>query len=80
MIRESLKIHGKQFEIKQKVLFPRKSKEIRYQVETFFFLPSSLQVNPDYTHRQTFNVASKIIFASALLRLNCLPHQMKTGS
>ncbi|EJD6671210.1 MULTISPECIES: hypothetical protein [Providencia] len=48
MIRESLKIHGKkQFEIKQKVLFPRKSKEIRYQVETFFFLPSSLQVNPD---------------------------------
>ncbi|MDR2225762.1 MAG: hypothetical protein LBE52_07190 [Providencia sp.] len=48
MIKESLKIHGKkQFEIKQKVLFPRKSKEIRYQVETFFFLPSSLQVNPD---------------------------------
>ncbi|MEQ4707639.1 hypothetical protein [Providencia huaxiensis] len=48
MIKESLKIHGKkQFEIKQKVLFPRKSKEIRYQVDTFFFLPSSLQINPD---------------------------------
>lgn len=39
MIKESLKIHGKkQFEIKQQVFFPRKSKEIRYQVETFFFL------------------------------------------
>ncbi|WP_272535964.1 hypothetical protein [Providencia sp. PROV212] len=48
MIKESLKIHGKkQFEIKQQVFFPRKSKEIRYQVETFFFLPASMQVNPD---------------------------------
>ncbi|HHR5807286.1 TPA: hypothetical protein ACS7Y8_001071 [Providencia alcalifaciens] len=48
MIKESLKIHGKkQFEIKQQFFFPRKSKEIRYQVETFFFLPASMQVNPD---------------------------------
>ncbi|HBO22084.1 hypothetical protein [Providencia sp.] len=60
MIKESLRVHGKrQFEIKQKVLFPRKSKEIRYQVETFFFLPSSLQINPDLYTASSFQRSLK---------------------
>ena len=50
MIKESLKVHGKrQFEVKQKVSFARDAKEVRYQVETYFFLPTALQIN-NYTY------------------------------
>lgn len=46
MIKESLKIHSKrQFEVKQKVSFTKNVKEVRYQVETYFFLPTALQIN-----------------------------------
>lgn len=47
MIKESLKIHGKrQIEIKQKVSFAKQEgNEVRYLVETYFFLPTALQVN-----------------------------------
>ena len=49
MIKESVKAHGKhQLEIKQKVLFDRHAKEIRYRIDTWFFLPSALQINPDF--------------------------------
>lgn len=64
MIKESLKIHGKkQFEIKQKVLLPRKSKEIRYQVESFSFFHHHCKSTLTYTRHQVFNVASKTISA-----------------
>jgi hypothetical protein len=46
MIKDSLKIHGtKQFEVKQKVSVSKDAKEVKYEVDTFFFLPSSLQVS-----------------------------------
>lgn len=76
MIKESLKVHGKrQFEIKQKVLFPRKAKEIRYQVETFFFLPSSLQINPDLYTASSFQRSLKnyIRLRPPTIKLSSLP-------
>ncbi|MFB9997664.1 hypothetical protein [Providencia rustigianii] len=76
MIKESLKIHGrKQFEIKQKGFFPRKSKEIRYQVETFFFLPSSLQVNPDLYTASNFQRSLKnyIRLRAPTVKLSSIP-------
>ena len=47
MIKESVKVHGRyQLEIKQKVSFDRRAHEVRYRIETWFFLPAALQVNP----------------------------------
>lgn len=47
MIKESLKVHGKrQIEVKQRVSFTKQDdKAVRYLVETYFFLPTALQVN-----------------------------------
>lgn len=55
MIEESLKIHGKhQFEVKQKVLFDRNERVIRYQIDTYFFLPVALQINRDNYSTKSF--------------------------
>lgn len=61
MIKESLKIHGhRQFEIKQKVSFDHaKAKEIKYNVETYFFLPAALQINPQSYSTQEFQKSLK---------------------
>lgn len=46
MIKESLKIHSScQFEVKQHVYFDKNMKSMEYEVETFFFLPTALQIN-----------------------------------
>ena len=55
MIKESVKAHGRfQLEIKQKVSFDRRAHDIRYRIETWFFLPAALQVNPDIYSPKTF--------------------------
>ena len=60
MIKESVKAHGKhQLEIKQKVLFDRHAKEIRYRIDTWFFLPSALQINPDFYATSDFRRSLK---------------------
>lgn len=65
MIKESLKTHGKrQFEVKQKVSFTRKTKEVRYQVETYFFIPTALQIN-----RHTYTSAEFIRSLKNYIRL-----------
>ncbi|MCD8339355.1 MAG: hypothetical protein LUC43_04030 [Burkholderiales bacterium] len=46
MIKESLKVQGsKQFEVKQRVSIPKGVPEFSYEVTTYFFLPSALQIN-----------------------------------
>jgi len=55
MIKESVKAHGRfQLEIKQKVSFDRRAHDIRYRIETWFFLPAALQVSPDTYSPKTF--------------------------
>ena len=74
MIKESLKIHGhRQFEIKQKVSFDHaKVKEIKYQVETYFFLPTALQLNPQSYSTQEFQKSLK-----NYVRLSPATHKLK---
>ena len=61
MIKESLKIHGhRQFEIKQKVSFDHATaKDIKYHVETYFFLPAALQINPQSYSTKEFQQSIK---------------------
>ncbi len=55
MIKDSFKLHGtKQFEVKQKVVFDKDTKEESYTVETYFFLPSSLQINSNTYDKKDF--------------------------
>ena len=60
MIKESVKVHGQyQLEIKQKVSFDRRAHEVRYRIETWFFLPAALQVNPDFYSPKYFQQSLK---------------------
>lgn len=74
MIKESLKIHGhRQFEIKQKVSFDHaNTKDIKYQVETYFFLPTALQINPQSYSTQEFQKSMK-----NYVRLSPATHKLK---
>lgn len=55
MIKESIKIHGnRQFEVKQKVSFPKNKNEVKYSVDTYFFLPSALQINSNTYDKTEF--------------------------
>lgn len=46
MIKETLKAHGdRQLEIKRRVSFDHPQAELQYHVETWFFFPTTLQVN-----------------------------------
>lgn len=75
MIKESLKIHGhRQFEIKQKVSFDHaKVKDIKYQVETYFFLPAALQINPQSYSTKEFQKSLK-----NYVRLSPATHKLKS--
>lgn len=75
MIKESLKIHGhKQFEIKQKVSFDHATaKDIKYQVETYFFLPTALQINPQSYSTKDFQQSIK-----NYVRLSPATHKLKS--
>lgn len=75
MIKESLKIHGHhQFEIKQRVSFDHaKIKDIKYQVETYFFLPAALQINPQSYSTKEFQKSLK-----NYVRLSPATHKLKT--
>lgn len=75
MIKESLKIHGhRQFEIKQKVSFDHeKAKDIKYQVETYFFLPTALQINPQSYSTKDFQQSIK-----NYVRLSPATHKLKS--
>lgn len=54
-IKESLKIHGnRQFEVKQRVGFSAQAREVSYTVETYFFLPSALQINKGTFEKSEF--------------------------
>ena len=60
MIKESVKVHGQyQLEIKQKVSVDRRAHEVRYRIETWFFLPAALQVNPDFYSPKYFQQSLK---------------------
>lgn len=74
MIKESLKIHGHhQFEIKQRVSFDHaKTKDIKYQVETYFFLPVALQINPQSYSTKEFQKSLK-----NYVRLSPATHKLK---
>ncbi|GAA5096417.1 hypothetical protein [Wohlfahrtiimonas larvae] len=74
MIKESLKIHGhRQFEIKQRVSFDHaKTKNIKYQVETYFFLPVALQINPQSYSTKEFQKSLK-----NYVRLSPATHKLK---
>lgn len=74
MIKESLKIHGhRQFEIKQRVSFDHaKAKNIKYQVETYFFLPVALQINPQSYSAKEFQKSLK-----NYVRLSPATHKLK---
>lgn len=55
MIKESVKVHGQhQFEVKQNVSFAKQDQVIRYQIDTYFFLPAALQINQDSYPAKTF--------------------------
>ncbi|MBS7814027.1 hypothetical protein J7560_01135 [Wohlfahrtiimonas chitiniclastica] len=75
MIKESLKIHGhKQFEIKQRVSFDHaKTKDIKYHVETYFFLPAALQINPQSYSAEEFRRSFK-----NYVRLSPATHKLKS--
>lgn len=54
-LKESLKIHGnRQFEVKQRVRFSPQAREVSYSVETYFFLPSALQINKGTFQKSEF--------------------------
>lgn len=75
MIKESLKIHGhRQFEIKQRVSFDHaKTKDIKYQVETYFFFPTALQINPHSYSTKEFKKSLK-----NYVRLSPATHKLKS--
>lgn len=55
MIKETLKAHGdRRLEIKRRISFPKTGKDLKYHVETWYFLPTNLQVNRWTFPPQTF--------------------------
>jgi len=55
MIKETLKVHGeRRLEIKRRISFPETGKSLKYHVETWYFLPTNLQVNRWTFPPQTF--------------------------
>lgn len=54
-IRDLFKVHGeRQFEVKQRISFAKKAKVVSYRVDTYFFLPNALQINPHTYNKSEF--------------------------
>ncbi len=60
MIKESLKVQGsKQFEVKQRVSIPSDVDDFSYEVTTYFFLPSALQIDSHSYRTEDFGRSIK---------------------
>lgn len=65
MIKETLKTHGdRQIEIKRRVGFDKPQEELKYHIETWFFFPTTLQIN-----RWTFPAPSFPQYLKTYIRL-----------